>query len=435
MGGDRFWTRESFVTYRLNRTLLRRTLSVGAAIALMGGVLPASWAAPGTETSNQGRDVNAAEAGAAGTADNMLVTIPGNHNKAMGCDADWAPGCDKAALTRDATGVYTATFTLPAGDYEYKVAEGGSWDVAFGVGGAAGGANIAYSLKETTEVTFYYNHATHRVWNTATAQMVTLPGSFQKSLGCTDNWKPECLAPLLEPAGDGTYTYATTALPEGNYEFKVAIGGSDNENYGQDGAVGGANYQFATKANKLVTFTYDSTTHKLDIAASDAPVAGSGEQRAYWVTSDILAWPTSLLPQGVTRAQVLDGSAKLSYELVTAPEGGAGLADGAVTGASTSALTVAGDLPADVTKAHPNLNGYIALKASLDEAGAREALTGQIAVAQKSGESVNAFTGVQIAPVLDSLYAAKGHPGLVRREVERSRKPRRSRCGHPPPRT
>ena len=407
MGGDRFWTRESVVTYRLNRTFLRRTLSVGAAIALMGGVLPAAWAEPGTEMSNGAGDVNTAEAGAAGAADNVLVTIPGSHNVAMGCDADWAPGCDKAALTRDATGVYSATFTLPAGDYQYKVAEGGSWDTSFGAGGAAGGANISYSLKETTEVTFFYNRVTHRVWNTATDQMVTLPGSFQKALGCTDNWKPECLAPLMEPVGNGMYTYSTTVLPEGSYELKVAIGGSSNENYGQDGAAGGANYQFATKVNKLVTFTYDSATHKLDIAASDAPVVGSGEQRAYWVTSNILAWPTSLLPQGVTRAQVLDGSAALTYELVTAPEGGAGLADGAVTGATTSALTVAGDLPAEVTTAHPNLNGYIALKASLDEAGARDALTGQIAVAQKSGEAVNAFTGVQIAPVLDSLYAAK----------------------------
>lgn len=407
MGGDRFWTRESVVTYRLNRTFLRRTLSVGAAIALMGGVLPAAWAEPGTEMSNGAGDVNTAEAGAAGAADNVLVTIPGSHNVAMGCDADWAPGCDKAALTRDATGVYSATFTLPAGDYQYKVAEGGSWDTSYGAGGAAGGANISYSLKETTEVTFFYNRVTHRVWNTATDQMVTLPGSFQKALGCTDNWKPECLAPLMEPVGNGMYTYSTTVLPEGSYELKVAIGGSSNENYGQDGAAGGANYQFATKANKLVTFTYDSATHKLDIAASDAPVVGSGEQRAYWVTSKILAWPTSLLPQGVTRAQVLDGSAALTYELVTAPEGGAGLADGAVTGATTSALTVAGDLPAEVTTAHPNLNGYIALKASLDEAGARDALTGQIAVAQKSGEAVNAFTGVQIAPVLDSLYASK----------------------------
>ena len=85
------------------------------------------------------------------------------------------------------------------------------------------------------------------MWNTATDQMVTLRGSFQKALGCTDNWKPECLAPLMEPVGNGTYTYSTTALPEGEYEFKVAIRGSDNENYGQDGAVGGANYQLQRK--------------------------------------------------------------------------------------------------------------------------------------------------------------------------------------------
>ena len=393
------------MTYRLNRTTLRRTLGVGAAIAVMGGVVPATWALPETDASNQESAATAAEAGGAQASADVLVTIPGSHNKAMGCDADWAPDCAKAALTRDATGVYSATFTLPAGDYQYKVAEGGSWDTAFGAGGAAGGANISYTLNETTSVTFYYDRATHRVWNTATDQTVTLPGTFQKSLGCSENWQAQCLAPLLEPVGDGTYTYSTTALPEGDYEFKVAIGGSDNENYGQDGAVGGANYQFATKANKLVTFTYDSSTHKVAIASADAPVAGNGEQRAYWVSANTLAWPTSLLPEGVTRAQVLDGSAKLSYELVTAPEGGAGLSDGAVTGATTTALSVAGDLPAEVTTAHPNLNGYIALKAPIDEAVAREALTGQIAVAQKSGESINAFTGVQIAPVLDSLYA------------------------------
>lgn len=395
------------MTYRLNRTTLRRTLGVGAAIAVMGGVVPATWAAPDTDTSNQGSVATTADAGGAQASADVLVTIPGSHNKAMGCDADWAPDCAKAALTRDATGVYSATFTLPAGDYQYKVAEGGSWDTAFGAGGAAGGANISYTLNETTSVTFYYDRATHRVWNTATDQTVTLPGTFQKSLGCSENWQAQCLAPLLEPVGDGTYTYSTTALPEGDYEFKVALRGSDNENYGQDGAVGGANYQFATKANKLVTFTYDSSTHKVAIASADAPVAGNGEQRAYWVSANTLAWPTSLLPEGVTRAQVLDGSAALSYELVTAPEGGAGLSDGAVTGATTSALSVAGDLPAEVTTAHPNLNGYIALKAPIDEAVAREALTGQIAVAQKSGESINAFTGVQIAPVLDSLYAQK----------------------------
>ena len=386
---------------------MRRALGVGTALALMGGALPAAWAEPGEEATNHDAGAQGADAAGAGAGDNVLVTIPGNHNKVMGCDADWAPECEKAALTRDATGVYTATFTLPAGDYEYKVAEGGSWDASYGQGGAPGGANIAYSLTQETAVTFYYNQATHRVWNTATDQMVTLPGSEQQALGCSDNWKPDCLAPLMEPTGNGTYTYQTAALPEGSYELKVAIGGSWDENYGQDGTAGGANYQFATKANKLVTFTYDSASHKLDIATADAPVAGSGEQRAYWVNATTLAWPTSLLPQGVTRAQVMDGSAALSYELVTAPEGGAGLTDGTVSGGTITPLSVAGDLPSEVTLAHPNLNGYIALTAPLDQAGAREALTGQVAVAQKSGETINAFTGVQIAPALDAIYADK----------------------------
>ena len=295
----------------------------------------------------------------------------------MGCDADWAPGCEKAALTRDATGVYSAT-----------------------------------------------------------DQMVTLPGSFQKALGCTDNWKPECLAPLMEPVGNGTYTYSTTALPEGEYEFKVAIRGSDNENYGQDGAVGGANYQFATKANKLVTFTYDSQTHKVAIASADAPVAGGrGEQRAYWVTSNILAWPTSLLPEGVTRAQVLDGSAAFSYELVTAPEGGAGLSDGAVTGATTAALTVAGDLPAEVTTAHPNLNGYIALKASPRRGrGPRGPHRPDRGRSEVGGERQR-FHRRADRPRPRLPVCGQGHPGLVPAWAGTRLVTRRLRCGLPPLRT
>ena len=97
----------------------------------MGGALPTAWAEPGEEATNQDAGAEAVDAEGAAGGEDLLVTIPGNHNKVMGCDADWAPDCAKAALTRDATGVYTATFTLPAGDYEYKVAEGGSWDASY----------------------------------------------------------------------------------------------------------------------------------------------------------------------------------------------------------------------------------------------------------------------------------------------------------------
>lgn len=134
----------------------------------------------------------------------MLLTIPGNHNVAMGCDADWAPGCDKAtrATRRACTARYASGRRLP-GTRSPRAARGTRPLVP----GALRGANISYTLTETTPVTFFYNRATHRVWNTATDQMVTLPGSFQKALGC---WMVEARMPgaLMEPVGNGTYTYS-----------------------------------------------------------------------------------------------------------------------------------------------------------------------------------------------------------------------------------
>ena len=110
-----------------------------------GGALPTAWAEPGEEATNQDAGAEAVDAEGAVGGEDLLVTIPGNHNKVMGCDADWAPDCAKAALTRDATGVYTATFTLPAGDYEYKVAEGGSWDASY-VKGEQPGERTSHTL-------------------------------------------------------------------------------------------------------------------------------------------------------------------------------------------------------------------------------------------------------------------------------------------------
>ena len=45
-----------------------------------------------------------------------------------------------------------------------------------------------------------------------------------------------------------------------------------------------------------MTFTY-TLTCTLDTTTALPPVAGSEEQRAYWVTPTILAWPLSLLPR------------------------------------------------------------------------------------------------------------------------------------------
>jgi hypothetical protein len=49
---------------------------------------------------------------------------------------------------------------------------------------------------------------------------------------------------VKDPDGDGIYSFSTRSLPAGNYETKVALNESWDENYGQDGARNGANIAF-----------------------------------------------------------------------------------------------------------------------------------------------------------------------------------------------
>lgn len=342
-----------------------------------------------------------------------LVTIPGSHNPAMGCSGEWQPECDRAALIKDPeTGIYTATFDLPRGQWQYKVAIGGTWDESYGANGVPGGDNITYSLDETGPVTFFYDPATHRVWNTADGPVITLSGTLQAPLGCTrgdngGNWAPDCLAPLMAPNGDGTWTYSTNKLPMGNYLVKVAHNRSWTENYGVDGVEDGPNYSFSVTSDKTVTFTYTMATHLLDIDVADVPLMGTGQQAAYWVDATTLAWPTSMLPKGVTADQVVSGEAGIGFSLVTAGNGGAEIIDGAVAGGESTPLTITADLPKEATDLRPNLKGYIGLRIpdGFGVDAVKRALTGQVRVLATAHSAPFAFTGVQIAPVLDALYS------------------------------
>ena len=184
-----------------------------------------------------------------------------------------------------------------------------------------------------------------------------------------------------------------------------------------------------------MTFTY-SITCTLDATAAFPPVAGSEEQRAYWVTPTLLAWPLSLLPRGMDREVVVTDAGDpvpgsgLALRLITAPDGGAAAVHGSILGAdgmpapASTPLRIIGNLPSEVLATHPHLEGYIALSTTdatgtplLDDDAVTSALTGQVAIAQYvglpdptetadiGGARLDAFTGVQTAILLDHLYA------------------------------
>jgi hypothetical protein len=57
--------------------------------------------------------------------------------------------------------MYTGSFSVPAGDYECKVALDGAWTDNYGVDGAKDGSNYTFSLAADGTVTFTYDPTTH----------------------------------------------------------------------------------------------------------------------------------------------------------------------------------------------------------------------------------------------------------------------------------
>lgn len=230
-------------------------------LALVGGIFPA----PGPLVALAPSAVRAAAP--------TSVTIAGSLQSEAGCPGDWAPNCAATHMTFDAAdGVWQASFTLPAGNFEYKAALNDSWTENYGLHAQADGANIPLDLGESTTVKFYYDPVSHWVTDNVNSVIATVPGSFQSELGCPGDWQPDCLRSWLEdPDGDHVYTFETTSLPAGTYAAKVAINEGWAENYGQGGVPNGVNLAFTVPFDGAkVQFSYDATSHVLAIRAGHA---------------------------------------------------------------------------------------------------------------------------------------------------------------------
>jgi len=89
-----------------------------------------------------------------------MVNLPGSWQSTVS-DCEWDPACGDTAMELGEDGLYYATFEIPTGDYEVKVALDGGWDTNYGVDGVAGGDNITFSVEEPGAVTFVYDPETN----------------------------------------------------------------------------------------------------------------------------------------------------------------------------------------------------------------------------------------------------------------------------------
>ena len=208
------------------------------------------------------------------TSNPTSVTVAGNLQSELGCPGDWQPECAATRLAYDAgDDVWQGSFNVPAGRWEYKAPVNDSWAENYGQNAQQNGPNIPLNLAAAGPVKFYYDHKSHWITSSRNAVIAVAPGSFQSELGCAGDWDPSCLRSWLQdPDGDGTFTFSTTAIPAGDYETKVAINESWDENYGAGGAQNGANIGFTVPtAGTRMTFSYVAATRVLTVTAENTP--------------------------------------------------------------------------------------------------------------------------------------------------------------------
>lgn len=335
-----------------------------------------------------------------------LVVIPGTIQSVAGCDGDWIPDCEVTALAfSEEYQLWIGEFELPAGEYEYKAAINGSWDVNFGLNAEPGGANIPLSLAEDTAVTFLFDHVTGWVTDSVSTPIATVLGDFQSELGCSDDWQPDCLrAWLQDPDGDGNFIFRTDAIPVGSYEAKVAINRSWDVNYGEGGTLDGANIPFSVnEEGQLVTFNYDSGSNVMTIIVGSGGIQGNiAQQTAYWLSEDTIAWDV----------EAAEGN---QYFFHYSPTGGiVSLGLEGVTGGEAVPLSVNSDgLSDELAAKFPHLANLTILNFD-DDARAKVALKSLVAVSalNADGAPVNA-AGLQTPGVIDDLYQYDGELGVT----------------------
>ena len=163
---------------------------------------------------------------------------------------------------------------------------------------------------------------------------VGIPGNYQTEAGCAGDWDPACPATQLVYDANGDIWKNTFSInPAGGYEYKVALNGSWDVNYGLHALQNGPNIPLATTTSPQgVTFYYDHKTHWVtdNVNSIIATVPGSYQSEIgcsgdwdpgcfrSWLQdindTDVYSFSTGAIPAGNYEAKVaLNGNWDVNY--------------------------------------------------------------------------------------------------------------------------
>ncbi|MDD7795497.1 pullulanase X25 domain-containing protein [Clostridium sp. 'White wine YQ'] len=177
-----------------------------------------------------------------------------------GSMTDWGNG--KKLMTKDSQGVWSITLRLgdEEKDYEYKFIVGDKWVTDPLNNNVSNGNSI-----------FHFNQYSGR--------KVVVAGSIQSVVGET-NWTPSSEKTRMNYKGNGLYELIIKNVPAGKYEYKIAMGAWDPENYGLNGKSYGENIPLVVDKAQDVTILYNDDSHiavdSISYKSIDATLKGTG---------------------------------------------------------------------------------------------------------------------------------------------------------------
>lgn len=199
---------------------------------------------------------------------------------------DWDVKSVVTQMTYSDNGLYSFTGTLPAGEYNYKVALNDSWDESYGYGsytnpnGVNNKGDIHIKLETETTVTFYYNDITHKIADS------TYYTPIQPKL--TGNLPAEVLSTLSDPDFDGVYN-TSVIVPKGDYTYKVTVPGASEA---EDKSYPENDLTLTLPLDLKVTFKYNTADHSVtaEYKIPSGPVeitpVPTGHIRVHYKSSD-----------------------------------------------------------------------------------------------------------------------------------------------------
>jgi glycosidase len=158
---------------------------------------------------------------------------------------NWETNKKEMTLIDAKNGIFSITLRLDdkAKDYEYKLIVDGS-HIQDPLNIPATGENSIFTKPENT------------------GRKVVLAGTIQGIDG-SGTWDPASDKTKLNYVGNGNYSLTIKDVPAGNYEYKIAMGSWDPENYGANGVAFGANINLIVPVQEDVTFWYNDDSHNI----------------------------------------------------------------------------------------------------------------------------------------------------------------------------